>query len=198
MTISASALTDLLLSRVNATGRLAVDPSFARALLSATQRTANAGLRRVISSSVPFATEPYRLLYNTRVALPSAVDILNVSINASGARSLLRCTISDLYAYSPTWFRDNSTRFEFFCPVARDLLIIYPSLATASTLYVTYTALTSDLTSPATPLELPDDDIDLPLGLAEVVLLLQARRVPLAKKRLEALTESVKAYGGQY
>jgi hypothetical protein len=167
------------MNRVRESGAVNTSPQFALQQLSRTQRIANAGLARTVESAT-FSTDAYQTLYWYREKLPSAVDILTVQVGASGARYLSRTSLAALAAYDPSWWRKTGSAFEAFAQVGRTLLVVYPAQTSTQDLTVHYSKLTTEYddwhADYNTSLDLPDEDVEVALALAEVVLLMRARR----------------------
>ena len=194
MARNAGPTTEILLKRVQEYGGLSTSIAFAMQLLSRCQQTVNAGLSLVIESSV-LAVPKETLIFNYRVALPDAVDIITVA-DLSDRRLQRVDRLSDLGAYETAWWRNvTGTRNEAFCQVGRELLFLYPGLAAATNMAVVYTKLTKEVNDAVadfdTPLELPDEYIDDALSLAEAILLISSRRFKESSKRIEDLIASV-------
>jgi len=193
MSRQAGPTTEILLKRVREYGGLATDTDYAISILSRCQRIANAGFGFVKTSGT-LTVPKQKLIYTYRSEFASAIDITSVKV---GTRRLLRVdTLSDLAALDIDWWRKiDGTRLEAFCQLGRSLLILYPGLASASSATVTYTKLTTAATSFSgnynDDLELPDEQLDFALMLAEALLLLSSRRNLEASKRLSDLTEAV-------
>lgn len=195
MARTAGAACDTLLARVRQAGNIAVDNDFAMSILSKCQRVVNAGLRRILASA-SLTTAANTLLYKYRSSLTSAVDIIIIK---EGDRILQKCTnLSDLAAYDVDWFTKTGSRFEAWMQFGRDVLILYPAKTSTSSVTVTYSKLLTSFSSYAsdyaTALELPDEDADLAIGLAEIVLLLRNRQLDVVNTRLNELGEQVKKH----
>lgn len=195
MARTAGASCDTLLARVRQAGNIAVDQDFAMSILSKCQRVVNAGLRRILASA-SLTTAANTLLYKYRSSLTSAVDIIIIK---EGDRILQKCTnLSDLAAYDVDWFTKTGSRFEAWMQFGRDVLILYPAKTSTSSVTVTYSKLLTSFSSYAsdytTALELPDEDADLAIGLAEIVLLLRNRQLDVVNTRLNELGEQVKKH----
>ncbi len=175
--MNAGPAAEIVLRRVREYGGTATSLDFAVQVLSMCQRIVNAGIARVIGSGT-LTTKKSQHLYNYRIDLPDAVDIIAVK---SGTRQLFKCTtLAELYALSTTWFRATGSRFEYFMQLGRDLLFLTPAMTADSSVTVIYSKLTTVFTSGIgnynTAFELPDEDVDIALLLAEVILLLRSRR----------------------
>jgi hypothetical protein len=184
---------DLLIQRVRQSGGVAVTTNFATEVLGKCERLTNAYTKRVTASS-SFTTTGKQLMYDYRSTLTTAIDILDVS---ESNRPLFKCrNLHELSAYDIDWFRKiDGTRFEAWCQVARDFLIIYPAKAANSSVTVTYTKLPTAYTTYAAAsgnnMTLPDEDVELALSLAEVVLLARNRDKDQLPVKLEHLKRTL-------
>jgi hypothetical protein len=192
MARNAGPTTEILLNRIREQGAFGISFNFALETLSRCQRIANAGLQ-IVQARKTLTTEPNRLIYDYRNSLPAAIHILSIY---DGTRTLQKFTnLTDLAAYDITFWRATGTRFEAYTQIGRDLLLLYPAKTTASSVTVVYSKLTNEFTDYHThydtALELPDEDVDFAVNLAEIVLLLQSRRLPAALAMVESLQEDV-------
>jgi len=188
-----STTVDLLQQRVRQSGNVGITQDLACQVFGMCERLANTYLRRVTATST-FSTSAVTLIYDYRATLTTAIDILEIT---ESNRPLLKCdTLHELNALDPDWFRKiDGTRFEAFCQLGRDFLIIYPAKAAGGTndLSITYTKLVtayadhSALTTET--LTLPDEDADLAVALAELVLLSRFRSHNDIKIRIASLAK---------
>lgn len=197
MSRTAGPACELLLQRVWAQGGHAVPPDLAMQTLSRAQRLVNASLARVTAEAT-FTATALKLVYAYRTALTDAIDIISIQ-RPDGTAVLKAGSLDDLALYSPNWWRSTGTRIEYWKQEARDLLLLVPAHATDSTtLTVVYSVLTTDLASFAanydTALQLTDDDVELALMLAEIILLLHTRAYAPAMALVEAAKPRLKPY----
>ena len=124
----------------------------------------------------------------------TAIDILEIT---ESNRPLLKCnTLDELNALDIDWWRKtDGTRFEAFCQIGRDFLIIYPAKAAGGTndLSITYTKLVdayADYSALTTEtLTLADEDAEVALALAELVLLSRFCSLGEVKNRIMQITK---------
>lgn len=184
---------DLLIQRVRQTGGVAVTQNVATEVLGKCERLLNAHLKRVVAST-SYTTTAKQLVYSYRTVLTTAVDILKV---ATSTYTLTKCnTLHDLSAYDVDWFRNiTGTSFQAWCQLGRDLLIIYPAKAANSSVTITYTKLLTVYATYAAAsgknMELPDEDVETALALAEIVLLARNRDSAQIAVRLEQFISSL-------
>lgn len=189
MTRYVGSTVETLLRRVREQGGLATDLDFATQVISICQRVINISLQRVIEEAT-LNTKAEKLLYWIREELPNCLDVLYVR---EGNRKLFRCkTLVDLSAYDVDWFRKiDGTQFDAWFQFARDVLVIYPAKATTSSVMVAYvkslTEHTSFSDSYNTAMDLPDEDVDLVLLLAETILLARSRKFETLESKLKRL-----------
>ena len=178
---------NLLIQRVRQTGGIAVTQDVATEVLGKCERLLNAHLRRIVAST-SFTTTAKQLVYSYRSTLTAAVDILEV---ATSTKLLVKCdNLHDFSAYDVDWFRNiTGTAFEAWCQIGRDLLIIYPAKAAASSVTITYSKLLDAYTTYAAAsgknMSLPDEDVETALALAEIILLARNRDASQIEVRLE-------------
>lgn len=192
MSRAAGPVTEQLLRRVRMEGFVGGPNDLAFTTLSHCQRIVNAGLGRIKSTST-FSLRKEQLVYAYRDQLTTAIDIIAVR---DSTRTLQRTdSLADLAAFDPDWYRATGSQHNFWLQLGRDLLIVSPAMTADSTLSIDYTSLTtafSDFSNASeynAALELPDEDIDIALGLAEVIMLLRSRAPNVA---MERMTEVVK------
>jgi len=179
---------EILMRRVRQEGGLAVDPDFATKVYSYCEQVSNAFSKRVrgtTSLSVP----KEKLLFNYRAEISDAIEITRV--RESNRRIEKFDDVSQLSAYDIDWFRNiTGTRFEAWTQLGRDILILYPGQAAASSVdveYVKLLTLHNDFAaSYNTTSELPDEDIELALKLSEIVLLCRFRQHNVLQRHLKA------------
>ena len=186
---------ETLMRRVRQEGGLAVNPDLAIKIYSYCEQVTNAYTKRVISSA-SLTVSKQRLLFHYRdlgEGISDAIDIL--SIRQSGRR-IERCdSIKALSAYDIDWFRAiTGTRIEAWCQIGRDILILYPGLATASSVTVEYTKLltlrTDFIANYNTDSDLPSEDIEVALKLAEIVLLARFRQLKPAADKIKSILDT--------
>jgi hypothetical protein len=174
--------------RVQQEGGLAVAPDFATTIYSYCEQIANTHTQRVIDTGV-LTVPKQRLLFTYRDEFADAIDI--ISIRQSGRRIERVDDLTKFSAYDVDWFRSIAgTRLDAWHQIGRDILILYPGLAAASTADVEYVKLltmhTNFAASYNTDSELPDEDIELALKIAELVLLTRFRQLPAVKRLMDA------------
>ena len=167
---------DLVLTRLRDPNATAHSRAFVMNLLSEAQRLVNAASGSVVASSA-LATEAQRQLYLITSSLPSVVRVLGVR---EGPRDLEQLDWRVLYQAFPRWHRAIGSRFEVFCLIGRDLLVVHPAKTEASSVDVIYVKLTTAFALETDLFEIPDDLIPLAIDLTEAVLLLKNRSLVAA------------------
>lgn len=195
MARTAGVVTDTLLARVRQAGAPGTTNDLAMSILSKCQRTANAGLKRAVTSGT-LTTVANTLIYEYRTDFTDSIDILSIK---EGDREVQKCnSLADLQAYDADWVTATGTRFEFWLQIGRDILILYPAKTSGSTATVIYTKLTTGFNTYAsdynTTFNLPDEDVDMALELAEILLLLRGKQASLAQLKAKRLIEEVKTH----
>jgi len=160
-------------------------------ILGMCERLANCHLRAA-KATTAFSTTAYTAIYDYRSTLTSAIDILEIT---ESNRPLLKCdTLNDLNALDIDWFRYSvaaaSHRFEAWCQIGRDFLILYPMKQSngSSDLSITYSKLVTgyaDYSALTTEtLTLADEDAELAVAMAELVMLARFRQLNDVKIRV--------------
>jgi len=188
---------EILLRRVRQEGGLAVDVNLATEIYSRCEQIINVALSCVLVNAT-LNTPKQKLLFSLRTEFPAAASI--VSFTQSNRTIPQSKTLDEFSAYSPDWFRSiDGTRFESWHPIGRDLFILFPGQAAASSLTITYVKLltlhTSFAASYNTASELPDENIEAALILAEIILLCRFRLLSAIPKRLEQAASLLKTKG---
>lgn len=190
-------IVETLMRRVRQEGGLAVEPNFALKMYSYCEQIINTHTQRVTTSGT--LTVPIqRLLFNYRdatEAFPDAIDIISIRQNS---RRIEKCdNLSQFAAYDIDWFRKiDGTRIEAWHQIGRDILILYPGLVTASSVVVEYVKLLTLRTNFTLEYnidsDLPSEDIELALKLAEIVLLARFRQIQSAANSIKTFLEILK------
>ena len=188
---------EILLRRIRQEGGLALNVDLATRVYSHCEQIVNTALRRVLVSDT-LTVPKQKLLFTLRDEFSDAIEV--VSFTKSNRDIPRADTLADLSAYSPTWFRSIAgTRFESWLPLGRDLFILYPGQAAASSITITYVKLLTLYTNFAaaytTASTLPDEDVDIALALAELTLLARYRLLTAIPKRLESTIALLKLRG---
>jgi len=188
---------EILLRRIRQEGGLALDVDLATKVYSLCEQITNAALRRVLVSDT-LTVPKQKLLFSLRDEFSDALAI--DSFTKSNREIPLAPSFESLSAYDPTWFRSIAgTRFECWYSLGRDLFILYPGQAAASSITITYVQLLTlyeDFAAAyTTDSALPDEDVDVALALAELVLLCRFRLLTTIPPRLERAAALLKLRG---
>jgi len=190
---------EILLRRIRQEGGIALDPDLATQVYSHAEQITNTALQRVLVTDT-LTVPKEKLLFSLRSEFSDAIDI--VSFEKSNRHAIRVYSLDDFAAYEVGWFRSVAgTRFEAWMQLGRDLFILYPGQAAASSITITYTQLLTLYTSFAgsytTASELPDEDVDIALALAELVLLVRYRLLTVVPKRLDRAIELLRQRGAR-
>lgn len=188
---------EILLRRIRQEGGLALDVDFATKIYSLCEQIVNTALGRVLVTDT-LTVPKEKLIFSLQDEFSDAISI--VSFSKSNREIPPVASFADLSAYDPNWFRSIAgTRFESWFPLGRTLFILYPGQAAASSLTITYVQLLTlyeDFAAAyTTDSALPDEDVDIALALAELVLLARFRLLTSIPKRLERATELLRLRG---
>jgi len=189
------ATTDILLSRVRRSGNITPTNNFAIQVLTTCQQYANILLKQVIVTET-FATTKEKLFYSLSDFTAANLGIASIS---ESNRELFHCReIEEFSAYENGWFRNiTGTRFEAWHQIALDYFILYPGKAAASSIsadLIKATTVSTDYTTDYSDnFELADEDVEVALKLAEIVLLIQAREAKPIINLIKSLNDLLKA-----
>jgi hypothetical protein len=192
MAITAGAAADILMERVRAEGGVAFDKDAVVVLLSYCQKMLNYSFGILKTTTIKTIVAG-TLLYEYG-ALLAYTRILRITEND---RLLFEAkSPQELESYARSYSAAAvaaATRFEVWCQLGYNYICFFPILTSDVDVAITYVTDTATLTSYTThyntALELPDDDIELVIGLAELVLLIQARLYETAKFKGEILVK---------
>jgi hypothetical protein len=183
--VLAGNLTNNLLRKLRDPDATGLTHDFVRQMLSESQRFVNAGFRRM-KETVALTTNPNQQFYNITALLPDAIRIENVR---EGGRDLRKTTLKALTQISTKFHREVGDSFRHFALVGRDLLVVYPSKTTESSVDVVYTRLTTELVNDDIAIEIPDDDMVQASDLAQIIMLTKMREFGMLKPILAQFTE---------
>ncbi len=190
---------EVLMRRVRQEGGLAVAPDFAMEIYTFCTQIINAFFRNVIGTTT-FDVPKERLLFAYRDSgdgISDAIDICDIR-DDSGVRIEKFTSLRNLSAYDPDFFRKvDGTAFEAWCQLKRDILILYPGQAAASTVDITYVKLLARYNDFEgqynTNNELPDEDVEYAIELAEIVLLARFRQLGFIENKMKDFIALCKA-----
>lgn len=185
MSVTANQATSDLLRRTRDPSGLAFAPTgyadlrtFIRDLLTRAQISVNGATRSVIDSAT-LTTNARRLFYVLSSDVPTAIKVLFVRDNNN---DLNLTTLRELNGFRQSWHRDIGARHDVYAVVGRDVLIVYPAKEIASTVTVISTKVTSTLAAEADTFDIPDSDVPAVMDLAEIIMLLKARKFDVVKQ----------------
>lgn len=184
-----------LMSRVRQIGGIAVEPDFATKVLTISQQIVNLSLKRIVNST-SLTTKKSKLIYSFPGDLPNAGEIVNIS---EGTRQLFQFKkLSDLAAHDSTWFRNiTGTRFEAWTSIGQSMFVVYPAKASGSAVTVEYVKKTTVVDNFQqyynTSLDLPEEDTEKILRLAEVLLLLRGRKVAVLQGIFKEVQDTLRS-----
>lgn len=164
-------LVDLVLQRIRDEHGVGTPRPLVREFMTHAQRCINAKLGLVIRD-VAFATSAYQGVYPIAELAPQALRIVGVQ---QGPRDLTEVQWQEFAYEKRSWLRTVSSRYESFALIGRNMLVLYPVLAEASTVSLRVAVLTAALESDATPIEVPDEFHPMLVDLTAAVALVRAR-----------------------
>lgn len=186
MAETAGTLRAVVQRRVRDTGATYHTNAFVLDILSRTQRLINVGTQLALASA-SLTTGANQQIYtiNTDVNA-AAVDVVKVTSNNE---DLTQVTLEELNQLDRGWFRRVGSRFEMWAQLGRTLLVVHPALSVASSVTVTYSALTTDLVADGTLLRLEADTDLMVVDLTQSILELRQRDFPQSGESLKRFIE---------
>lgn len=189
---------EILLSRIRQDGGFAIDPDLAIEIYTRCEQVINATFKNVLVENANLTIPKEKLLFSLRDEFSDAAEIISIS---KSNRDIFKCvSFVDFSSYEIDWFRSVvGTRFEAWMPIGRDLFILYPGQAAASSVSVTYVKLLTVYKDfdvyYNTDSDLEDEDVDVAIDLAELVLLTRYRQLSFLKSRAESFGRTLKQRG---
>jgi len=180
-----------LLTRVRMSGTVAYSEANIYDLLSKCQQLVNYLIGRYTATGT-ITTVANTYFYTFSSDLSSGMRI--VSMSESNREIPELPDWRELGQYSRTWLDDTGTRFECFAHIGHDLILIYPAKTGASSVDVTYVAIPTVLDESTDNFSLPDDDVELVIDLAEIILLTSSRRFGEAQRKMKSFSEAIRGY----
>jgi hypothetical protein len=153
-------------------------------LLSFAQQVVNGILADVtVQDSLPLVSR--QAIYPIFSNWPDSVRVLSIK-DASGRNLVPFRDFAGLRQVATNWPSLTSSAPRSYALCGRDLLIIYPAVATSlPTLTITSAKLTTTLTSGAQTTEVTNDDDDAVLDITEALLLLKSRDLSDVQKIID-------------
>lgn len=191
-------IVEILLRRVRQEGGLAVAVNFATEVYSRCEQITNAAAKKVLVENASLTVPKEKLLFNFRDEFSDCCEIISIS---KSNRDIYECKkLEDFSAFEKEWFRNiTGTRFDAWAQIGRDLLILYPGQASASSVSVTYVKLLTLYNDFAlyydTASSLPDELIDVSLDLAEIVLFSRFKQLPFIEGKVKELVKNFQLRG---
>lgn len=195
---------DTVLERVRDAPGLAHPRAFVRTLLTQAQRVVNLAKPGALEEAVLPLT-PTRCVYDFTNLTRSGVavdptEIARVeSVRRDEGEDLVAVAWETLAHVDRRWPRKLGGRARVWARCGRDLVIIWPAPADASTVMLVYTKLTAPLAADNEVFELRADRLPVVLALTEALLLLRLRRfdaVPAAVGQFKTLLDALPSAGG--
>lgn len=180
-----------LLSRVRMSGTVAYSEANIYDLLSKCEMLINYLIGRYTATDT-ITTSANTYFYTFSADLSDGMRI--VSMSESNREIPELPDWRELGQFSRTWLDDTGTRFECFAHIGHDLILIYPAKTGASSVDVTYVKIPATLDDSADNFSLPDDDVELVIDLAEIILLTSSRRFAEAKRKMETFSKTLLGY----
>ena len=191
MALTRSTAIDIIRKRVRSDdgSDIAFSDAEISTFLDYAQRTVNMATRRVLDEAINVT-----ILANTPITQITtlATDIIDFVSVRDGTRELKKVDFAQLSRYNNNWWAPDATatRREAWAQVGKDLLAIYPVRTVVEDFEITYVKKTLTL-SAIQAFELPDEDIDIALLLAEVITLQRGKNINRARTKLEELKQAL-------
>lgn len=182
-----------VLKRVRQLGGLPVTNDFAIEILSRVESILNVATKAVTTGET-FTVPAEKCLFSME-ELTGAADIVSVT---QANRELAQAkTLPEFNSMHPNWFRATSDlaveRLEAWHQIGRDYFILWPILATPSTVTIKSVKLIEPKIDFSlfydTPMELPDEYLEPLLLLTESILLMRSRDTAFIENRLKRFME---------
>lgn len=166
-------------------------------ILTKCQVIINVGLRRVLEEYTSATLVGIPIYDNDYFANPlgtvSIGDIVSIE-DTDNDVELKPIPYYALGGYSRTWYSDTDTKLRFWSKLGRNKTIITPLTTTPTNIKITAVKITDTFSVSTDTSELPDEDFELVLDLAEVILLQKMRHIDKAKEKLNTFSESYLAH----
>jgi len=177
-------LISFLLRRVRDPQGLGTTRDLARLALSHSQRVINAKAKYVLTTET-LATFEACLIYPIKALLPNSARIIAVR---DDDRDLdYEPQWRNLVNLEGNWFRHVSFQHRIYSMIGRDLLVLYPAKDHDSTVEVVSVKLLPNFASDSSTAEIPNSDEDFLLDIAELILTIKNRNLPVAESMLKSI-----------
>ena len=157
---------DILRDRLRAAGTVGLSNTLGHQLIDLCQKMVNARIG-VVVKSVSYAW-PANTSYATVTDIDSGIArILNVK---QGTRTIHRLPDwRELNFYDSNWYKKTGTRFECWAPLGYSLILLYPTIASQTSIDIDYAAYTTTIADVTDDLELPEGQglVDLMYDFSE-------------------------------
>lgn len=178
-------LLDTLLQRVRDPHAIGTSRDLARSLLAQAQRLLNTKDKLVLET-VTLDTQARRLIYPIHDLLPTSARVVCVR-DDSGNDLDYEMNWHDLSNFKSSWFRDVAPQHKIWSIIGRDLLVVYPARDIDSTVSVVSAKLTDTFNDDSSETEIPESDEPALLDIAELLVSIRNRNLPVAQDLLKAL-----------
>lgn len=170
--------------------------AFVRSILTHTQWAVN-NRRRAFENGTILTTKAFQQVYLVINEIPLGVKIQAVrarggGISVSEERDLERVSLKSLAHIDLNWFGKVGPRIEVFATVGRNILILYPTLDSDSTVRIISSSKITAFSDDADTVTLTDEDSLPMIDLAQIILLIRARVTGTLKTKIEELAERMR------
>src|SRR6266705_4676559 len=177
-------LVDILLRRVRDPHALGTTRTLARLVLSHSQRIINAKAKYVLVTET-LTTFEACLIYPINSLLPNSTRI--VTVRDDGHDLNYEPSWRNLANYRSDWFRQVKPQHLIYSMIGRDLLVLYPAKDYDSVVEVVSAKLLANFADDSTATEIPDSDENFLLDIAELILTIKNRNLPVAESMLKSI-----------
>lgn len=177
-----------LLTRLRATGTVAIAEAFSYEIINYCQTTLNVSRGFVIGTGT-FTYNAGTALYTTTASVSTAcARVLSLY---DTTRTIHRVRLREFSQYNKNWHATAASgttwRMEAWAPIGDGMLAIYPVPATGGTCSAVYIKNTDLIDGSTDALEIPDQDMHLLYDLCEIIALAHLRRFAETRAKMKRL-----------
>ncbi len=182
---------DILRDRLRAAGTVGISDALGYQLVDLCQKMVNARIGSFVKTS------SYNWPANTSHAAVSTIssNAMRILSLKQGDRTLHRLPHwQELNFYDSDWYKKTGTRFEVWAPMGHDLILIYPAIASQTSITAYYAAYTTTIDDATDDLEIHDTQgfVDLMYDFVELIANAHLRNFRESRQRMADIVESLR------
>ena len=194
MSITGGEIKERVFDRLQMNSSVAYTDAFFYNVLSKVQNLVNSSLELVVATST-LTTIPAQFFYHLPWHLPDAIRVIDVSDSDVTINHMKRW--QELYQFDLSWYTETAaSTFLLWSMIGRDMLVLYPAFATASSVDVKYVEYLDALTADASAFGLQDHYLGIVMDITELVLLAHQRELVAGAKKLEEVIKTLQTFKG--